>query len=195
MISDFVSFTTNSSRDPLNHLTLNFNFIHLDGTNQYILLRPDLACAFWESLKMTGCYLLATVNNWMGNDPSKPLPTMVPLQKLEEIHMIYPPFPLLYQLTYNFFMLPEKKDIICSCITIWQENSWQLATWIFKAKYNTICYCSKSWKWPDPSAYSLIYPEDSGYSTKDSIWSLNSSTADLSLPKSMEAPIHTICAF
>ena len=86
-----------------------FDFCHLDRTNQYILLRLDLACAFWESLKINGCYILAAANNWTGSNPLAPLPTTVPLHKLEEIHMIYPPFPLLYQLTYNFFMLPEKK--------------------------------------------------------------------------------------
>ena len=172
-----------------------FDFVHLDGTDQYVLLRPDLACAFWETLKMKGRYILAAANNWTGDDPLKPLPMTVPPQKLEEIHMIYPPFPPLYQLTYNFFMLLEKKDVICSCITAWQENSWQLATWICKAKYNTIRYCSKSWKWPEPLAYSLIYPEDSRYSTEDSTWSPNLSTADLSLPESIEAPIRTTRTF
>ena len=55
-----------------------FDFVHLDGTDQYVLLRPDLACAFWETLKMKGRYILAAANDWTGDDPSKPLPTTVP---------------------------------------------------------------------------------------------------------------------
>ena len=130
-----------------------FNFCHLDGTDQHVLLRPDLACAYWESLKMKGRYILAMANNWTSNDPSVLLPMTVPPHKLEEIHMIYPPFPPLYQLTYNFFMLPEKKEIVCKCIAIWQENSRQLAAWICKAKVNTLLYHSKLWSWPEPPMY------------------------------------------
>ena len=61
-------------------------------------------------------------------------------------------------------------------------------------KVNTLCYCSKSWSWPEPPTYSLTDPEDNGSSTEDTTWSPNWSTADLSLPESMEAPIHAMCA-
>ena len=144
---------------------------------------------------MKGQYILTMANNWTGSNPSAPLPMTVSLRKLEEIHMIYPPFPPLYQLTYNFFILPEKKEVVCKCIAIWQENSHQLATWICKARFNMLRYCSKSWSWPEPPTYSLTYPKDNGSSTEDSTWSPNSSAADLSLSESMEAPIHTTCAF
>ncbi|KAF8503044.1 hypothetical protein JB92DRAFT_2833505 [Gautieria morchelliformis] len=161
-----------------------FDFIFLDhAEEQYAVLRHDLASCFWESLKMKGRYILAATNDWNGETAEKPLPLTIPDEKLAEIGMPHPPFPPIYQLTYNFLLLPESPDVIRGRLTTWQDNSRQLAGWIRKAKLKTTVLAKSSWKWPTPPTPACFDDSDSQSSTDDT-WPSNSSEHDTVLGES-----------
>jgi hypothetical protein len=61
---------------------------------------------------MKGRYILAAANSWKGDEAEELLMLTIPSEKLNEIDMPHPPFPHIYQLTYNFLLLPEEPDMI-----------------------------------------------------------------------------------
>ena len=90
-----------------------FNFKFLDASdNSFAVMRSSLAGALWETLKMKGWYILAATYDWNPDTATNPLPVTLSPEKLEEIDMISPPFPSIYQLTYNFFKFPAPMNTI-----------------------------------------------------------------------------------
>lgn len=97
---------------------------------------------------MRGRFILAAANGWNGATADSPLPITIPEEKLQEISMIHPPFPLFYQLTYNFLLLPESPEKIGKWIRLWQNSLHQLAAWIAQARLQSSHIPSCSWSWP-----------------------------------------------
>ncbi|KAF8506257.1 hypothetical protein JB92DRAFT_2832963 [Gautieria morchelliformis] len=167
-----------------------FDFIFLDHPEEvYAVLRHDLASCFWESLKMKGRYILAAANDWNGETAENPLPLTIPDEKLAEIGMPHPPFPLIHQLTYNFLLLPESPDVIRGRLATWQDNSRQLAAWIRKAKLKTAVLAKSLWKWPTPPTPTCFNDSD-GQSRTDDTWPSNSSEHDTVLGESPEPALN-----
>ena len=167
------------------------DFHRTDEASPYVVLRPELAGALWESLKMKGRYILAAANRWTG-DASSPLPATIPIGKLEEIDMVHPPFPPIPQLTYNFMELPETEEVVTQRIENWQENSRQLAVWISQAKLSSLNNPGHTWLWPAPPR-----PSSSNHSSdsSDEHWIPNSSSLDTVFSEASLPPRHTAHAF
>ncbi|KAF8460464.1 hypothetical protein JB92DRAFT_2839226 [Gautieria morchelliformis] len=134
---------------------------------------------------MKGRYILAAANDWNGETAEKPLPLTIPDEKLAEIGLPHPPFPPIYQLTYNFLLLPESPDVIRGRLTTWQDNSRQLAAWIRKAKLKTAVLPKTSWKWPTPPT-PACFDDSDGESSTDDLWPSNSSEHNTVLGESPE---------
>ena len=158
-----------------------FDFKFLDAPdNNFTVMCSSLAGALWETLKMKGWYILATAYDWNPNMAMNPLPTALSLEKLEEIDMISPPFPSIYQLTYNFFEFPAPMNMILKWVKAWQECSHQLSTWICKVKVNSAQRSNCTWKWPTSPLSAYSFPDNLDY--EDSEGSIRSHTSDSTGP-------------
>ena len=164
------------------------NFYQVDPSSPYVVLHTELAAALWESLKMKGCYILATANGWKGDSNSPPLPVTILPGKLDEIDMIHPLFPPTPQLTYNFIELLETKEVILQRIEDWQENSRQLTAWISRAKLNSLDNPGHSWLWPAPPRPLSMVP--SSNSSSNNHWIPNSSSLDTTFSEASLPPRH-----
>jgi len=173
-----------------------FDFIYLDSpTNEYAVLRSDLASCYWETLKMKGRYILSAANDWNSESALEPLPVTIPEDKLKEIGMVHPPFPPIHQLTYNFLLLPERPITIRGWIEMWQENSRQLSTWICKAKVKSDQLPMSSWNWPPPPDYSCTSSSDKESDNESAGYESNSSIFDTTLNETPELPRRVAQAF
>ena len=144
-----------------------FDFIFLDAPiNNYAVLHNNLAHCIWESVKMKGCYILASAHGWDGDTAATPLPTSIPDVKLKEIHMLPPPLMPNQLLAFNKLLFPERPTIIRALISALQEQSRMLSAWICQAKINSSRIRNCSWTWPaDPISY---FPNDALLSDTDS---------------------------
>ena len=154
-----------------------FDFKFLDyPDNNFAVMRGALAGAYWEALKMKGRYILAAAYDWNPEKATNPLPISVSPEKLEEIDMIPPPFPSIYQLTYNFFEFPAPMKTILEWVEAWQERSRRLSAWICQAKIKTARTPNCTWKWPTPPLSAYSFPSDLDY--EDSEGSIGSHASD-----------------
>lgn len=127
--------------------------------NEYVMLRPELAAAIWESLKMKYRYVLAAAHDWHGERALTPLPQNIPEAKIRELHMIAPPVPDADELTINFFAFATDMITLRVWIERWQQMSHQLSAWIAKAKERTIALGVTSWVWPEEPCAPTPYAE------------------------------------
>ena len=131
------------------------------GPQRYTL-RRSLANCYWETVQMKIKYILAAAHNWHGPIATGPLPTTLSKSKLAEIGMPPPLFPHTELLTINFFLAPEKPEVIRSWVDAWQAQSLNLSAWIAQARLNSINTSDSTWVWP-PSLFGvhpLGYPDD-----------------------------------
>ena len=131
------------------------------GPKRYTL-RRGLASCYWETVHMKIKYILAAAHNWNGETATDPLPTTLSKSKLAELGMPPPLFPHTELLTINFFLAPEKQEVIRSWVDAWQAQSLNLSAWIAQARLNSINTADSTWVWP-PSpfgVYPLGYPDD-----------------------------------
>ena len=154
-----------------------FDFKFLDAPdNNFAVMRSTLAGAIWETLKMKGRYILAAAHGWDPDTATDPLPISLPEEKLKEIDMISPPFPSVYQLTYNFFEFPAPMKTILEWVESWQERSRRLSAWICKAKLKSTQHPDCSWKWPATPLSAYSFPDNLDY--EDSEGSVGSHASD-----------------
>ena len=131
------------------------------GPQRYTL-RRSLANCYWETVHMKIKYILAAAHNWNSQTATGPLPTTLSKSKLAELGMPPPLFPHTEFLTINFFLAPEKPEIICGWVDTWQAQSLNLSAWIAQARLNSINTLDSTWVWP-PSPFGvhpLGYPDD-----------------------------------
>ena len=159
-----------------------FDFKFLDAPdNNFAVMRSALAGALWETLKMKGRYILAAAYDWNPDKATDPLPITLAPEKLEELDMIPPPFPTIYQLSYNFFEFPAPMKTILEWVEAWQERSRRLSAWICKAKIKTAQLPDCSWKWPVSPLSSYSFPDNLDYED-DSEGSVGSHASDSAGP-------------
>ena len=158
-----------------------FDFKFLDAPdNSFAVMRSSLAGALWETLKMKGRYILAAAYDWNPDTATNPLPVTLSPEKLEEIDMISPPFPSVYQLTYNFFEFPAPMNTILEWVEAWQERSRRLSAWICKAKVNSAQCSNCTWKWPTSPLSAYSFPDNLDY--EDSKGSIRSHSSESTGP-------------
>lgn len=161
------------------------------GPKRYTL-RRSLANCYWETVQMKIKYILAAAHNWNGQTATVPLPTTLSKSKLTEIGMPPPLFPHTELLTINFFLSPEKPEVIREWVDAWQAQSLNLSAWIAQARLNSMHTENCTWVWP-PSpfgVYPLGYPDDANPDQGDESGSLfdksTSSTPEEDSPHSTD---------
>jgi len=126
------------------------DFSHYNIFNQKLsVLRPELADAIWESVRMKIREIVSAGTDWEYTSRSK-TPKSIPEENLQKIHMIHPEFPPNYCLAFNIMKVPNEYQEILDWIELWQQLGRKLTVWILKAKENCVLYGVTSWKWSHP---------------------------------------------
>ena len=123
------------------------DFSHYNIFNQRLsVLRPELADAIWESVRMKIREIVSAGTDWEYTSRST-TPEFIPEENLQKIHMIHPEFPPNHCLTFNIMKVPNEYQEILNWIELWQQLGRKLTAWILKAKENCSLYGVTSWKW------------------------------------------------
>ena len=97
------------------------DFSHYKIFNQRLsVLRPELANAIWESVRMKIREIISAGTNWEYTSQSKTLAS-IPEENLQKIHMIHPEFPPNHCLAFNIMKVPNEYQEILNWIELWQQ--------------------------------------------------------------------------
>jgi hypothetical protein len=129
----------------------------------YTTIRPELAGAIWEAVRMKARYIYAAANQWRGDTDYSNLPRTIPEEKLTEIDMLPPPIPPVDYLMENFLAYPETLSTLQLWIEKWQQTGHMLTAWIAKAKERCEKWEVTSWSWPDEPCMPEPYAERVGW--------------------------------
>ena len=122
------------------------DFTHYRVFNQKIsVLRPELADAIWESVRMKIREIVAAGTEWEPGHPTMPL--IIPEEKLREIGLIHPEFPPLHCLSLNLLKAPNDLEEIVNWVDMWQQIGRKLTAWVLKAKEVCAEIPDTTWKW------------------------------------------------